>query len=106
MRDYYAEYLTKNNENMSESKMPKVPKGVTEGENQTFGTFGTEHFGENPENFCLEKLLENPELKTQFEFEIEERAAIIAVEQILTEAEACWLARENVIETWRGLFEK
>lgn len=104
MRDYYAEYIGRKSENISETKVSKVSKGKTEKEKEAFDTFDTEHTDINQKNVCLDDLLKNDEMKAQFEFEVKERTAIMIFDGGLSEIEASKLSRENVTQTWFNLF--
>lgn len=99
MRDYYAEYIRKKSQNISETKVSKVSKGQFEDEKEAFDTFDTEHTDINQKIFCLESLLSADEdLREQFEFEVLERIAIMIFDGKIDEKEAIALARK---ETFR-----
>ena len=100
MRDYYAEYIGKKSENMTETELTKLTKA----ENNPFVSFVSEQTDVNLKKFCLDDLLKNVEMKEQFEFEIEERTAIMIFDGGMSEAEAIKLARENVKQTWLAHF--
>ena len=104
MKDYYADFLIKNSENIPESKVSKVSKGSFEGENGAFDTFDTECSDVYLKIFSLDELLENDELREQFEFEVEERTAIMIFDGEMLESEAATFARANVERIWLSLF--
>lgn len=106
MRDYYAEYVGEKNGNTSGSRVSKVSKGDEEGKSNAFDTFDTEQSDVNQKKFSLEELLENSEMREQFEFEIEERTAVLVYESGMPETEAIVAARENVKQVWFGLFKE
>jgi hypothetical protein len=104
MKDYYADFLTKNFQNTSESEVSKVSKVVEKDEKGAFDTFDTTSTNKIQKNILLAELFKNTELKKQFEFEVKERTAIMLADGVLSECEAFALARRDVEETWFGLF--
>src|SRR5687767_1018467 len=97
MKDYYTDFIKKNSGNIPESKVSKVSE-------PSFDTFDTEYTYVNPEKFSLDELLKDEEMREQFEFEIEERTAILIFEEGISETQAPILARQSVEETWLALF--
>jgi hypothetical protein len=96
MRDYYAEYLEKNPEDKRESELTKLTKA----QNNPFVSFVSDQIGINQKVNSLDELLEDPEMRDQFEFEIEERTAILIYENELPEDEAKKSAQTIVEQVW------
>jgi hypothetical protein len=97
MKDYYVDFLVKNSGNTPESEVSKVSE-------PPFDTFDTYTTQTNDSFLSLERFLEDPKLRDQFDFEVEERTAIMMFDSELRETEAKYLARKCVEEIWIGLF--
>ncbi|HRH40362.1 MAG TPA: hypothetical protein PKY82_01870 [Pyrinomonadaceae bacterium] len=105
MKDYYAEFIEKKSVNITETKVSKVSKGHFESKKETFDTFDTERSRINQKKSFLESLLlSNSILCEQFNFEVEERTAIMIFDDGLPESEAINLAHQTTFQVWLELF--
>jgi hypothetical protein len=103
MRDYYSEFVENKSGNTEETELTKLTK-LTKAQNTPFVSFVSEQTQANGINFNLDELLEKPELKAQFEFEVSERTSIMIFDGGLSETEAAERSLSYVVENWLSLF--
>ncbi len=101
MKDYYAEYLNKKNRNVLETLVPKVSKGVIQPLKEAFDT---KHPDEYSKKFLENLFANSPDLRDQFEFEIQERIAFMTIDGGLPETEAEKAATETTTDIWLKIF--
>lgn len=82
----------------------KVAKGSSESTSETFDTFDTSILDDYPKNQTLADVLADHDQRTQYEYELEERAAVMEYDGGLDRDEAERRAKVEVDSIWLARF--